>query len=162
MRTAVLRPLGAAACALALAAGAAGCGGGSGGDVKSASAASATVSSLELSGFGDVLATKGGKPAYVLTSDPTDGSGCDATCLGEFKPLTADGDLTAGPGISTSDVSTFARDGGGKQVSFAGHALYTFTGEGLISGAGMKAGSGTWYLISDEGKPIKTTAAGGY
>jgi predicted lipoprotein with Yx(FWY)xxD motif len=132
-----------------------------GGGAGSADARSATVSTLELAGFGDVVATKDGKPVYMLTSDPQDASACEGACLKDFAPLTEDGTLTAGPGIDGDALSQFDRQGT-TQVAYNGHALYTFKGEGLVTGAGMKANGGTWYLIDPDGNAIETTAEGGY
>lgn len=161
MRTAsTARSLVALALTLGLV-GATGCGSSDGG-ATSASAEEATVRSLDLSGFGKVVADGASKPLYVITSDPSGKSSCSGSCLKQFKPVTAPGSPSAGPGLEASELKTLSRDDGAKQLAYAGHALYTFTGEGLISGAGLKSGSGTWYLLSEKGSPIKTTAAGGY
>lgn len=135
---------------------AAGCGGSEGG-ASEASASRATVRTAEISGFGTVVADTASKPLYVLTSDPEGKGACTGSCLGDFKPVTVDGDPTVGPGLDADELAT-----SGGQAVYHGHALYSYTGEGLITGAGMKAGKGTWYLLSAKGAPIKTTASGGY
>jgi hypothetical protein len=64
--------------------------------------------------------------------------------------------------VKSSLLSTFKRNDGGTQVLYDKHALYTHKGRGLVSGAGVKADGGTWYLVAPSGKPIKSTKSGGY
>jgi predicted lipoprotein with Yx(FWY)xxD motif len=139
---------------------AAGCGGSSGGASGGSSAASITVTARKVPGFGTVLATQAGKPLYLLSSDPSGGSKCVDACAKEWPPLTGDG--KAAEGVKDSLLSSFKRSDGTTQVLYDGHALYTYTGDGLVSGVGTKALGGTWSLISPAGKTIDTTAVGGY
>ena len=141
----------------------AGCGGSSkgGGGGASAPAASATVSTMTVIGYGKALATSG-HPLYLLSSDPPGGSRCTAKCTSTWPPLAAKGKPTAGPGVDSSLLSTFTRPDGIKQVLYDKHALYTHTGRGLVSGAGVRSEGGTWYLVAPSGKPIKATKRGDY
>lgn len=140
-----------------------GCGGSSDDeDEGTVPAASATVSTRDVSGYGTVLATKSGRPLYLLTADPSGGSKCVGSCAKKWRPLTEKGAPTAGPGVKPSQLRTFKRGDGGKQVLYNGHALYTSTGRGLTSAAGTASHGGTWFLVSPSGEPIETTEAGGY
>jgi predicted lipoprotein with Yx(FWY)xxD motif len=112
-------------------------------------------------GFGKVLASSG-HPLYVLSSDPPGGSRCTGACTSTWPPLTAKGRPTAGPGADSSLLSTFKRPDGNTQVLYDRHALYTHSGRGLVSGAGVKSQGGIWYLVAPSGKPIKQTKSGGY
>jgi predicted lipoprotein with Yx(FWY)xxD motif len=142
---------------------ASGCGGSSGDDdQKTVPAASATVSTTKVSGYGDVLATKGPTSLYLLTSDPDGASKCTGACAKTWHPLTASGKPTAAAGVDPSKLSTFKRDDGTEQVSYNDHALYTYSGSGLASGVGLKSNGGVWYLVSPAGKSIKSTESGGY
>lgn len=134
------------------------CGGGGEGDTP---VASATVSTKEVPGYGTVLATKGGKLLFALTSDPEGGSKCTDACAEEWPPLSEDGEPTAAKGVQTDMLDTFDRPDGTKQVLYNKLALYTFTGEEL-AGPGTKALGGTWYFVSPDGEPVKSTQAGGY
>jgi predicted lipoprotein with Yx(FWY)xxD motif len=138
----------------------AGCGGSDGGG-GTAPAASATVSTKEVPGYGEVLATQGGKLLFVLTSDPEDGSKCDAACAEQWPPLEGQGELTAGPGVESGKLATIERADGKKQVTYNKRALYTTTGDEL-AGPGTKALGGTWFFISPDGEPVESTEAGGY
>jgi predicted lipoprotein with Yx(FWY)xxD motif len=139
---------------------AAGCGGSDEGG-GTAPASSATVSTKEVPGYGEVLATQGGKLLFVLTSDPEEGSKCDAACAEQWPPLEGEGEPTAGPGVEADKLATFKRGDGKTQVTYNKRALYTFTGDEL-AGPGTKALGGTWFFISPEGEPVESTEAGGY
>jgi predicted lipoprotein with Yx(FWY)xxD motif len=165
VRTTGRRPVRRAATCLSLLGvlAAVGCGGSSGDDddQSTASEGSATVSTSKVSGYGTVLATKG-RSLYVLTSDPAGGSTCTAACAIKWHPLTAAGQATAAAGVDPSKLGSFKRDDGTEQILYNNRALYTYTGTGLASGVGVKSEGGTWYLVSPAGKPITTTASGGY
>jgi predicted lipoprotein with Yx(FWY)xxD motif len=158
-RTLPRRPGIAAALALCLLLPA--CGGG-GEKAGTAAAGAATVNTLELPGYGEVLATKDGRPLFMFTSDPEGGSACKDACAQEWPPLLVDGELTAAPGVDASKLSSFDRGDGDKQVLYNDHALYMRHGEDLLEGVGAEAHGGTWYLVSTEGKAIEMTEAGGY
>lgn len=148
------------ACAMLLAA----CGGSSSSGKTSgtASASSATVITKKVAGYGSVLATPSGQTLYLLTADPAGGSKCTGPCTSLWPPLTDHGSPTAGPGVNASMLSTFKRSDGKQQVLYNKHALYTHTGTGAASGAGIAADGGIWYLVSPSGKAVKSTTAGGY
>ena len=141
----------------------AGCGGSSKDDGGGANAPAgpATVGTMTVIGYGKVLAAAG-RPVYLLSSDPSGGSRCVGGCTSTWPPLTAKGKPTAGSGADSSKLSTFKRPDGSTQVLYDGHALYSHSGRGLVSGAGVRSEGGTWYLVAPSGKPIKATKAGGY
>lgn len=127
-----------------------------------APASSATVIAKKVAGYGSVLATSSGQAVYLLTADPSSGSKCTGSCASQWPPLTDTGSPTAGPGVNSSMLSTFKRSDGKQQVLYDKHALYTHTGTGAASGAGIAADGGVWYLVSPSGKPVKSTTSGGY
>jgi predicted lipoprotein with Yx(FWY)xxD motif len=141
----------------------AGCGGSSkhAGGGATAPAASATVSKMTVIGYGTVLASSG-HPLYLLSSDSPGASRCKGGCTSTWPPLSAKGKPTAGPGVDGSLLSTFKRSDGSTQVLYDRHALYTHTGRGLVSGAGVRSEGGTWYLVAPSGKAITRTKSGGY
>lgn len=136
-----------------------GCGGSGGGSD------SVTVKTVDLPGYGTVLATARDEPLYLLSSDPADATKCTGDCTKEWQPLTAEGDPGAGSGLKQDKLKTFKREDGGQQVLYNGHALYTYIlpDAGKGAGAGVKQdGGGTWYLVDPSGEAIETTAVGGY
>jgi predicted lipoprotein with Yx(FWY)xxD motif len=140
------------------------CGSSSGGGNTSGggSTSSATVVVKKVAGYGSVLATPSGQSLYLLTADPSGGSKCTGSCIAQWPPLTEQGKPTAGPGVDGSLLSTFKRSDGKTQVLYNKHALYTHTGSGATSGAGVAANGGIWYLVSPSGKAVKSTTSGGY
>jgi predicted lipoprotein with Yx(FWY)xxD motif len=129
---------------------------------ETAPAESATVRTLDLPGFGNVLAAKSGDPVLVHTGDPAGGSSCTGRCAREFRPLEPDGEPTAGPGTEAELLSSFRRDDGTEQVLYDDKALYTHIGPGSISGAGTESYGGTWLLVEPSGDEIRGSETGGY
>ena len=123
-----------------------------------ASARSATVDVREVRGFGRILVTGSGTTLYLLTSDPAGGSDCTGPCSLTWPPFVVDGPrLKAGPGVSPALLSSFARSGGGRQVLYDKHALYTFeqdAGPGMVTGQGFQSYGGTWWVVSADGRPV--------
>ncbi|HEY1712315.1 MAG TPA: hypothetical protein VGG07_05405 [Solirubrobacteraceae bacterium] len=158
MLTAFVSALAAAICLAA-------CGGSSGkssGAASASSGGSATVTVSKLPGYSSVLTTSAGHAVYLLTADPSGGSKCSGSCNTDWPPLLATQSLRAGPGVKASLLSTFKRSDGKEQVMYNHHALYTHTGQGAASGAGVAADGGVWYLVSPAGSAVKSTSAGGY
>ena len=155
----VARPLSVlAACVFILA----GCG--SSGSVPSnAPGSPATVITKHVAGYGTVLATASGRALYVLTADRPGTSRCSGQCTADWRPLVPNGSLVAGRGVNGSLLATFKRSGGGMQVMYDGHPLYTYAGSAPASLAvGTIAFGGVWYYVSPSGTAIEQTASGGY
>jgi predicted lipoprotein with Yx(FWY)xxD motif len=129
----------------------------------SASVTSGTVDVKSVKGYGKILVTSSGVSLYVLTSDPSGGSSCIGSCAIVWPPLIASGKLKAGPGVDPSLLSTFGRSGGGRQVLYDKHALYTYeedTGPGMVTGQGVETYGGIWWLVSPNGHAITGGASG--
>ncbi len=127
-----------------------------------APAEEATVRAVDVAGFGIVLATGSEQTLYVHTGDSAGGSSCSGKCTAEFKPLEGEGELTAGPDSDSALLSSFKRDDGTEQVLYDDKALYTHTGPGTISGAGIESDGGTWLLIKPSGDEIVASETGAY
>jgi predicted lipoprotein with Yx(FWY)xxD motif len=162
MRAALLATLLIGAIALTACGSSSSGGNSSGSSGGSGSSSSATVITKKVAGYGTVLATPSGKTLYLSTADPAGGSKCTGSCTSTWPPLTAKGSPGAGAGVDSSMLSSFKRSDGTEQVVYNKHALYTHTGSGLTSGAGVAANGGIWYLVSPSGNPIKSTTGGGY
>ncbi|MHB8189475.1 MAG: COG4315 family predicted lipoprotein [Ferrimicrobium sp.] len=64
--------------------------------------------------------------------------------------------------INKSLVGTITRTNGKKQITYDGHPLYTFTSDttpGMITGEGIDAFGGHWYVMSPAGKVITETGS---
>jgi predicted lipoprotein with Yx(FWY)xxD motif len=131
-------------------------------DQRATVAAAPTVRIFVVSGYGKVLANAAGRPLYLLTAEKPGAVKCTGSCTKRWKPLVAKGRPTAGSGVKGSLLGTLRRADGTTQVTYNKHPLYTYSGQGLASGVGLRFAGGTWFLVSPAGQPVTSTEAGGY
>jgi predicted lipoprotein with Yx(FWY)xxD motif len=149
-----------AAAALSLAAVAliaAGCGGSS----SSSSPTSAspggkptTVSATEVPELGAVLVDSKGLTVYSFGKDQGTTSSCYGACEEAWPPVIVHGAPTVGEGANSSEVGTTKRKDGTRQVTYAGHPLYTFVEDkspGEANGIGVTAFGGEWNPLNESG-----------
>ena len=89
-------------------------------------------------------------------------SACTGACAAAWPPVTTTGSVTAGSGVTASDLGTITRSGGVKQVTYDGHPLYYFkgdTGAGTTNGQGLNAFGAKWWLVSPSGSQITSADA---
>ena len=125
------------------------------------SAGPATGTVIEThAGSGGTFLTEGGRTVYLWVKDGMNKSTCTGACASAWPPVMAGGKLTASGSAKASDLGTISRPGGGKQVTYDGHALYYFAGD---SGAGQTSGQGSdsfgakWWLVAPAGSQITAT-----
>jgi predicted lipoprotein with Yx(FWY)xxD motif len=97
---------------------------------------------------------------YMFTKDGRNKDNCakDSNCISIWPPLTVNGKPTAGPGVRASLLGTIKLPNGSKQVTYAGHPLYTYSqdaGPGETSYIGAFQFGGTWYGVNPTGKKVK-------
>ena len=119
------------------------------------SSAAATVQ-LRHTSLGSILVSSSGRTLYEFTKDRGNKNSCVAIsgCSAVWPSLKASGRPTAGAGIKASLLSTTT----GNQVTYAGHPLYTYTGDsgpGKTSYVGVRAFGGTWYALNASGGTVK-------
>ena len=98
-----------------------------------------------------VLTNARGYTLYRFAPDTPGKSTCYGTCAAYWPPLT--GRPIAGPGV-TGKVGTIRRTGGGTQVTYDGHPLYTYVGDsapGQATGNGVDLNGGFWYEVAASG-----------
>jgi predicted lipoprotein with Yx(FWY)xxD motif len=154
--------VGVAAAALALIA--AGCSNGSGSSPGAAPAAptptasSATVSAQPTS-LGMIIVNNQGRTVYVFANDK---STCTGACAADWPFVPAPASLPASlPGV-TGKLGATTRTGGARQLTIAGHPVYTFAGDsapGQTNGQGVVLDGGLWTVVSPAGAP-EASAAG--
>lgn len=125
-----------------------------------AHAAGATTVKLRNTESGKVLVNSSGFTLYEFTKDSRDKNTCVKLkgCAQAWPALTTTGKPKAGPGVKASLLSTITLSGGVKQVTYAGHALYTYSASseaGETSYIGVKAFGGSWDALSASGATIK-------
>jgi predicted lipoprotein with Yx(FWY)xxD motif len=151
--------VGVAAAALALTA--AGCSNGSDSSSGAAPAAptptasSATVSAQPTS-LGMIIVDAQGRTVYDFAADKTSASTYTGACAANWPPVPAPATLPASlPGV-TGKLGTTAGAGGARQLTIAGHPVYTFVGDsapGQTNGQGKVAFGGVWTVVSPAGAP---------
>jgi predicted lipoprotein with Yx(FWY)xxD motif len=143
-----------ASVALLAAAGAAGAAG--------AGAAGARRAKLEVSrtALGSILANGRGFTLYVFTRDRRKHDSCVSIgdCPRIWPILKTHGRPRLGAGVNRSLVGTIKLPDGRRQVTYAGHPLYTYlgdTGPGDTSYVGFSQFGGRWYAIDPAGHVVK-------
>ena len=126
-----------------------------------ARAAGIATVELRMTNRGMILANGAtGFTLYEFTHDMKRQDSC-VTISGcpEFWPaLETSGAPMAGPGIRAKKLGTIMLPNGHMQVTYAGHALYMYTGDtspGQTSYIGVNAFGGFWYGVNAKGKAVK-------
>jgi predicted lipoprotein with Yx(FWY)xxD motif len=122
--------------------------------------ARAVTVALRHTGLGTILVSASGLTLYVFTRDHTDQNSCVRVsgCASAWPALQSSGAPSAGAGVQASLLSTVRLSGGVKQVTYAGHPLYLFSGEDRPGGTGyvgQQAFGGAWYAINAAGHEVK-------
>jgi predicted lipoprotein with Yx(FWY)xxD motif len=126
----------------------------------SAHAARAQMIQLRHTSIGKVLVDSSGFTVYRFSKDTAKKDTCLTIkeCSGTWPALTTSGKPTAGPGVSSSLLSTITLPGGSHQVTYAGHPLYRYSAadERAETGyAGEEQFGGKWSAVSASGANVK-------
>lgn len=95
----------------------------------------ATTVDVHTSKLGKILVTSSGRTLYAFKLDSKGKSNCTGSCATIWPPLT--GTPHAGPGVSASKLGTISRGRGVRQITYAGHPLYTFVSDSGSSTKGQ-------------------------
>jgi predicted lipoprotein with Yx(FWY)xxD motif len=98
-----------------------------------------------------VLTNAKGFTLYWFAPDTSARSVCYGTCAVYWPPVT--GAPVAGPGV-TGRIGTISRTGGGTEVTYDGHPLYTYVGDtapGRASGNNLDLNGGLWHEVTVAG-----------
>jgi predicted lipoprotein with Yx(FWY)xxD motif len=126
-----------------------------GGDHGAGRAAVALASSK----LGKILVDAGGRTLYLFEADTGTTSTCDGACASAWPPLQTTGKPTAGPGVRAGELGTTKRTDGTTEVTYHGHPLYTYAGDGgpgQTNGQGIDGFGAEWYVLSSAGDKIET------
>ena len=118
--------------------------------------ASATVATAQ-SGLGRIVVDGRGRSLYLFEKDRHGHSACAGVCAAYWPPLLTNGSSTAIKGAKPSLLGTIRRADGSRQVSYAGHPLYFFSGDaarGQTNGEGLHDFGAGWYVLAPSGKKI--------
>ena len=134
-------------------------GGGYGGGGGSTAASSSGKGSVALAStkLGKVLVDGNGRTLYLFEADKGTMSKCDGACASAWPPLTTSGKPTAGTGVVAAKLGTAKRADGTTGVTYDGHPLYTYAGDGApgqTAGEGLTDYGAPWYALSAAGKTV--------
>jgi predicted lipoprotein with Yx(FWY)xxD motif len=125
----------------------------------SAHASRATEVLLRHTSLGSILTTSSGLTLYEFTRDHGSEDSCVKVhgCAQAWPALTTSGQPSAGPGVKASLLSSIRISGGARQVTYAGHPLYTYVADsrGSTGYVGVSAFGGFWYALSASGHTVK-------
>jgi predicted lipoprotein with Yx(FWY)xxD motif len=109
--------------------------------------------------IGSILTSASGLTLYEFTRDRGDHDSCVkiSGCSSAWPALETSSTPTAGAGVRASLLSTIRLSGGAKQITYAGHPLYLYSGDrpGSTSYVGVSAFGGSWYALSASGGAVK-------
>jgi predicted lipoprotein with Yx(FWY)xxD motif len=99
---------------------------------------------------------------YLFEKDRRGRSACRGACAAAWPPLLTTGRPKAAGGAKASRLGTTRRPGGVLQVTYGGHPLYRYIGDGnrvgAISGQDSHAFGADWYVVGTNGKANKKDA----
>ena len=143
--------------ALAVAACGSSSGGGYGGGSSAAKSSGKGSVALASTKLGKVLVDGNGRTLYLFEADKGAMSKCDGACASAWPPLTTSGKPTAGAGVVAAKLGTAKRPDGTTGVTYDGHPLYTYAGDGAAgqtTGEGLTDYGAPWYALSAAGKTV--------
>jgi predicted lipoprotein with Yx(FWY)xxD motif len=123
-----------------------------------ASAARAEIK-LHKTSVGTILVNSRGFTVYAFTRDPRNRDMCVSLhgCSSIWPAVTTTAKPIAGHGVKASLLGTINLRGGRKQVTYAGHPLYTYAGDsapGETSYVNFAAFGGRWPAMNATGHEV--------
>jgi predicted lipoprotein with Yx(FWY)xxD motif len=117
------------------------------------------VSLGSAAGLGQVLVDSAGHTLYSFSKDSGETSACEGACEKAWPPLLiAHGEPEPSNGAAAARLGTITRPDGTRQVTYAGHPLYGYSGDkqpGEANGNGSSAFGGTWSALKGSGSPAR-------
>ena len=123
-----------------------------------------TLVALGKTALGKVLVDARGRTLYLFEKDKRSRSACYGACATYWPPLVSTAKPQAARGVRASLLGLTKRTDGKRQVTYAGHPLYTFsldTRAGQTSGQGLTDFGGSWNAVAASGRAVKSTASSG-
>lgn len=119
--------------------------------------------------LGKVLVDARGRTLYLFEQDKRGKSACYGVCATYWPPLYSTATPRPGRGVHASLLGSSKRTDGKRQVTYAGHPLYTFSLDkrpGQTTGEGLTNFGGTWDAVAASGRAVESTSesdgSGGY
>jgi len=134
------------------------------GSVTEPQASKGALVALGKTGLGTVLVDARGRTLYLFEKDKRRRSGCYGGCAAYWPPLLSAAKPRPGKGVRASLLGVTRRTDGKRQVTYAGHPLYTFVGDtraGQTTGEGLTDFGAGWYVLAPSGRAIKASDSSG-
>jgi predicted lipoprotein with Yx(FWY)xxD motif len=135
------------------------------GDTSSASplhASKGALVALRSTPLGNVLVDARGRTLYLFAKDKQGRSACSGACATNWPPLFSTAKPRPGKGVHASLLGVTKRANGKRQVTYAGHPLYTFIADkkaGQTAGEGLTAFGAAWDVIAASGHAVEPSAS---
>jgi predicted lipoprotein with Yx(FWY)xxD motif len=115
---------------------------------------------LRKTSVGTILVNSRGFTVYAFTKDTRNHDACVAIsgCPKVWPPVTATGKPTAGKGVKQGLLGTIKLANGKRQVTYAGHPLYTYVADkspGQTSYVNVLQFGGRWPALNAAGGEVK-------
>jgi predicted lipoprotein with Yx(FWY)xxD motif len=127
-----------------------------------ASAAPGAVVAAASTKLGTVLVNGEGRTVYDFANDTGSMSTCNGGCAQTWLPVAAPEALPASlPGVP-AELGSTTRTDGTKQLTVAGHPVYTFQGDsapGQTNGNGITLNGGLWTVVSPQGSSLAAASS---
>ncbi len=129
-----------------------------------AHAAVGTAVTVRQTSLGPILTDSRGFTLYAFEADKGTTSACYGACATTWPPVTTtNANVAVTGGASKSLVGETTRQGGARQLTYAGHPLYLFQGDhsaGSTSGQGLVAFGARWDVLTPAGMEVTSPNAG--
>ena len=114
--------------------------------------------STKTSSLGTFLVDGNGRALYLWDADHGSKSTCSGACAQAWPPVTTTGTPKASGAAKASLLGTTKRADGSREVTYAGHPLYTFAGDtqaGQTNGQGSNGFGAPWWVVTPAGKALQ-------
>jgi predicted lipoprotein with Yx(FWY)xxD motif len=122
------------------------------------SSAAASAVGTKTSSLGTFLVDANGRTLYLWDADHGSKSTCTGACAQAWPPLTTTTTPKASGAVKASLLGTTKRTDGTREVTYAGHPLYTFAGDtqpGQTTGQGSNGFGAPWWVVTPAGKALQ-------
>jgi predicted lipoprotein with Yx(FWY)xxD motif len=130
----------------------------SGPPAATAPAAGGAALTLRHTSLGTILTNGQGFTLYAFEADKGTTSACTGACAAAWPPVTTTSpNVTVSGGAAKSLAGETTRPGGARQLTYAGHPLYLFTGDstpGATNGQGSQAFGARWDVLTAKGTEV--------
>jgi predicted lipoprotein with Yx(FWY)xxD motif len=115
---------------------------------------------LRRTAVGTILVNGRGFTVYAFARDSRNKDACQAIrlCLTVWPPVTTTGKPLAGPGVRANLIGTIRLRSGVKQVTYAGHPLYTYVADTRPAETffvNIPQFGGRWPAVNSAGHDVK-------